>query len=97
MVEAWAPLIDAALRETAGQRNPSEWFKKEECWKELQNRLPALSDPLPPELSYGGQTGHAMAPAAATHSVADYERIERCMHIAAPPGLRLPSWVRKLD
>lgn len=95
MVEAWAPQIDAALRETAGQRNPSEWFKKEECWRELQNRLPVLSDPLPPELSYGGQALDAMAPAAATHSVADYERIERCMHIGSATWLEVAELGQK--
>ena len=56
LVEAWAPQIDTLLRQSAGQKNPSEWFKKEECWLDIVNRLPALSDPLPPELSYSGAT-----------------------------------------
>jgi hypothetical protein len=52
LVEVWAPQIDASLRRSAGQRNPSEWFKKEECWQDVQNHLPALADPLPPELGF---------------------------------------------
>ncbi len=51
LIEAWAPRIDTLLRQSAGQKNPSEWFKKEECWLDIVNKLPALSDPLPPELS----------------------------------------------
>jgi hypothetical protein len=86
-VRAWAPQIDAALRESAGQRNPSEWYKKEECWKEMQAVLPQLSDPLPSELSYL-RTDHvdAIAPVG-THSVADYERIARCMKVNATTWL----------
>jgi hypothetical protein len=82
LVEASAPQIDASLRHSAGQRNPSEWYKKEECWKDIQGHLPALADPLPPELSYSraGQAANP-APASAGLSVADYEKIERCMKV----------------
>jgi AIPR protein len=87
LVRVWAPQIDAALRESAGQRNPSEWYKKEECWKEMQAVLPPFSDPLPPELSFSG-SGHvdAIAPVG-THSVADYDRIARCMKVDATTWL----------
>ena len=83
LVEAWAPQIDTLLRQSAGQRNPSEWFKKEECWLDIMNRLPALSDPLPPELSFEktpaqGHWRHddATAPPVEPISVVDYDRIE---------------------
>ena len=82
LVEVWAPQIDACLRRSAGQRNPSEWFKKEDCWKDIQDHLPALTDPLPPELSYSA-AGQDADPAATAGvlSVADYEKIERCMKV----------------
>ena len=83
LISVWATQIDAALRKSAGQRNPSEWFKKEECWKELQAAIPALSDPLPPELSYSDNAAspvETMIPVG-SHSVADYERIAKCMGI----------------
>lgn len=91
LVEAWAPQIDALLRQSAGQKNPSEWFKKEECWLDIVNRLPALSDPLPPELSYAGAAdGDEVATAQLrAHSVADYERIEQCMNISAATWLEV--------
>lgn len=92
LIEIWAPMIDAAMRRSAGQRNPSEWYKKEDCWKEVQCELPPLSSPLPAELSYG-ETNHAVAepsmPFAGTHSVIDYERIERCMKISAAQWLEV--------
>jgi hypothetical protein len=89
LVESWAPQIDAAMRASAGQRNPSEWYKKEECWKEIQGSLPALSDPLPPELSYSAiDTAGTIAPVG-THSVVDYERIARCMNVSSAAWLEV--------
>lgn len=91
LVEAWAPQIDGLLRQSAGQKNPSEWFKKEECWMDIVNRLPSLSDPLPPELAYAAAAdGDDVAAAPArVHSVADYERIEQCMNISAATWLEV--------
>ncbi len=86
----WAQQLNVALRETAGQRNPSEWFKKPDCWREIQAQLPALVDPLPPELSYSKADGELiMVPATGTHSVADYERIARCMTISGAAWLEV--------
>jgi hypothetical protein len=91
LVKTWAPQIDTLLRQSAGQRNPSEWFKKEECWLDIVNRLPVLSDPLPPELSYSDAAdGDDVATAQPkAHSVADYERIEQCMNITAATWLEV--------
>lgn len=77
LVETWAPQIDTLLRQSAGQKNPSEWFKREECWMDIVNRLPALSDPLPPELSYAGAADIDEVATAQprAHSVADYDRL----------------------
>ncbi|WP_119462720.1 AIPR family protein [Rhodospirillaceae bacterium SYSU D60014] len=83
LVRSWAPQIDAAMRQSAGQRNPSEWYKKEECWSEIRERLPAFSEPLPPELSYGeapAMNGTSGRPAV---SAEDYDRIARCMTVDA--------------
>jgi hypothetical protein len=88
LIETWAPQMDAVMRQSAGQRNPSEWYKKEECWKELQTKLPAVTDPLPPELSYmqGGDEkggGTSRLDDISPVSVADYERIAACMAIGS--------------
>lgn len=84
LIEAWAPRIDAALRQSAGQRNPSEWYKKEDCWSDLQTLLPTLSDPLPPELSTSHQSSSETKDRFGGDvqvSAADYERIASCMEI----------------
>ena len=58
---------------------------------DIVNRLPALSDPLPLELSYSRADGVDEIPAAQprAHSVADYERIEQCMGISATTWLEV--------
>lgn len=91
LVEVWAPQIDKLLRESAGARNPSEWFKKEDCWLDIKGKLPALADPLPPELSYSGAAidDKVAAVQSGAHSVADYERIEKCMSVPAATWLEI--------
>ena len=91
MLRAWAPEIDRLLRTTAGQRNPGEWFKKEDCWKELRLQLPPLSDPLPPEVASAGtppSTDETADPLAPKLSVDDFNRITRCIEINSSEWLR---------
>jgi hypothetical protein len=85
LITTWAPLIDAALRASVGTRNPTEWFKKEECWTDVRNRLPVLSNPLPAELASTpvGGGGVKTGATGAGLQVADYDRIEECMRIPA--------------
>jgi hypothetical protein len=90
LVMTWAPLIDHEMRESAGQRNPSEWYKKEECWTGLRDHLPGLAEPLPPELSYSetGPASDTRAPSSGV-SVVDYERIARCMEVSGATWLEV--------
>lgn len=91
LLRAWAPEIDRLLRATAGQRNPGEWFKKEDCWKELKEQLPPLSDPLPPEIAQVGVAPVADdAPGSSVPqlSAEDFERIARCMDVDSTTWLR---------
>jgi hypothetical protein len=93
LIADWAPKLDVLMRSSAGQRNPSEWFKKADCWKEIQTQLPSFTDPLPPELSFEKTatkgSGTAVFPSSGTHSVADYDRIERCMAIPSSVWLEV--------
>jgi hypothetical protein len=90
LAKAWAPQIDSALRASAGQRNPSEWFKKEDCWSEVRKALPDFSDPLPPELSYGEAGSSTNGVTERTDvAAADYARIARCMEINAATWLEV--------
>ena len=83
LMAVWARDVDALLREGVGSRNPTEWFKKEDCWTALRVRLPALADPLPPELAVAQAAGSRTPGATGTLSAADYDQIESCMRV--PP------------
>ena len=92
LVRDWAPQLDAVMRASAGQLNPSEWYKKEACWADIRNRLPGLTDPLPPELTFRSAiaAGERLSVgASAWVSAADYERIARCMEVSAATWLEV--------
>jgi len=95
LIEVWAPKIDAAMRQSAGQRNPSEWYKKEGCWKEIQEQLPLLTEPLPPELSYSGADDTSAIVRAGSVSVVDYDRIARCMAVPSAIWLEVAERGKK--
>ena len=93
LIRAWAPGIDDILRATAGQRNPGEWFKREECWSVVRDRLPSLLDPVPPELANAGANSAAAdkgakAAGGTILSVEDFERIRMCMEIDSATWLQ---------
>lgn len=85
LLRSWAPKIDEVLRATAGQRNPGEWFKREECWKAVREDLPDLFDPLPSELANAAaqpaRDGSAKKHTGPALSVEDFERIRWCMEV----------------
>lgn len=69
------PTVDRALREvlapigevivsTAGQRNVTEWCKKEECWRAVQG----AEIPLPPELTTAAGGARRSAKGASNHA-----------------------------
>lgn len=90
LVRAWAPLIDHAMRESAGKRNPSEWYKKEDCWTGLRDHLPRFAEPLPPELSYieAGPASDTQGPSPGV-SLVDYDRIAQCMTVSGATWLEV--------
>ena len=57
LTETWTDKVDAALRESAGNRMPSEWAKKSDCRDEMRELFPRLSRRPPPEF---GATAAAM-------------------------------------
>ena len=50
IIQGWSVAIDKALRRSAGERMPSEWAKKVECWDSLKEMTLETPTPLPPEL-----------------------------------------------
>ena len=50
LVRRWSHIVDRELRATAGQRMPTEWAKKPDCWESLKSIDLPLPAPLPDEL-----------------------------------------------
>ncbi len=50
LLEAWAIAIDKILRRTAGERMPSEWSKKVDCWDAVRESRLDVPEPPPPEV-----------------------------------------------
>jgi hypothetical protein len=93
VLRTWSPKIDEVLRATAGQRNPGEWFKREECWHMVRDQLPGLIDPLPPELANAtaqaiGSNVGVSDTADRGLSVEDFDRIQRCMEVDSATWLQ---------
>lgn len=89
LIGDWAHSLNDVMRQSAGQKNPSEWFKKAGCWTEVQGQLPFLSDPLPPELSYINIENNFTNAAVGSHTAVDYERIARCMQIQSATWMEI--------
>ncbi|MBO9136207.1 AIPR family protein (plasmid) [Rhizobium sp. B230/85] len=86
LLRSWAPHVNDVLRSTAGQRNPGEWFKREECWEAFKLDLPQLLDPMPPELARSSTAASSAISASASGksqklSAEDFDRIHRCMEV----------------
>jgi hypothetical protein len=96
--EEWMPVIYKSIVTTAGERNVTEWCKKEECWrdiqmldlevpKELKDEL-AEGEPLP---TVGPRRGRSEPPL----SDEDRENIARVIQVPATVWLKIHGWGRK--
>lgn len=86
LIGAWVPAIDAVLRESAGQKNPGEWFKKIDCWDAVKSAIPALVDPLPEEIAHAAPVPDgAASPSGAPSglSAADFDLVSRAMAVTS--------------
>lgn len=99
ILQAWLALIDKALRETAGNRMPSEWAKKIDCRDALREIELPLPEQLPSEL-----VAHAVSRSTANGKVMgrsdgltreDLELINHTRAISADKWFRVSQWGRK--
>lgn len=77
-IKTWLPKVANALISSAGDRNPTEWFKMENCWKHLRESAAQweLSSTVVEQLNMTGGTDRP------THHPA-HDDIARCMQIDA--------------
>jgi len=74
---------------------PTEWAKKEACWEAFKAALPALPDPLPPELAQqsDARTGTPHTVPALTGD--DLMLISKARGIDAMEWLQIANWGKR--
>jgi hypothetical protein len=95
MLRRWSHHVDEALREHAGQRQPSEAAKRPQAWEALKEDAPLLTDPLPPELSAQGlasQPGQRGSGRSENLTAADLGLINEARGVPAQIWLEIAAW-----
>ncbi len=91
LIRHWCHEIRDAITESAGERNVTEWCKKEDCWKTIRALKLALPDNLPVEIK-GTGSGGGKAPDTPTLSPAELDAIHRCQSVSAQDWIAISEW-----
>jgi hypothetical protein len=96
LIEDWAHEIDRLLRHSAGQKMPTEWSKKEQCWTDIRPRLPAIGDPLPPEFlaARGIVDADEEQEEAETLGSDEIDLVRQAQDVPAPEWQAVAQWGR---
>lgn len=83
----WLPKVASELLSSAGERNPGEWFKSEQCWQELRSAATnwPTSTQLTAELSSVGEE-------YADVSDDVQSNVARCLQADAQKWFRIQLW-----
>ncbi|HEY0312276.1 MAG TPA: AIPR family protein [Allosphingosinicella sp.] len=94
MMRGWAvPVRDALTRGAdSRQRNPTEWFKREECWTEMSGIELTMPMPLPAEFGAGARAVDLMPDAAGAAPSADLLGAIRVKTLDAGRWTSIAEW-----
>jgi len=95
MLRAWAvPVRDALLAGASSrQRNPTEWFKKEDCWNEIDRTDFVFPATMPPELAGAGDRVIDLMPEREGTALAnDLAAAQRVKRVEAQCWTRIAEW-----
>lgn len=91
----WMPLVYNEIIASAGDRNVTEWCKKEECWRHIQTVNLAVTPLLERELSEGQplpNVGDQEGREGLNLSAEDRENIARIMQVSAEEWIHICGW-----
>lgn len=91
LIRGWCHEIREAIISSAGDRNVTEWCKKDECWKRLRALDLALPNELPREI-VGTGSGGGKSPQTSSLTPAELDAIHRCQGISAQQWLTISEW-----
>lgn len=95
MVRKWViPVRDALLASASSrQRNPTEWFKKEDCWNEIDGMQLEFSNPLPPEFKGVSERVVSLLPDSdGTAMAGDLAAVQRVKRVDAQRWIGIAEW-----
>lgn len=97
----WALTVAEAMVESAGSRNPTEWFKSKACWDVIKNQDLTISDELNSELNGSSETvvetpvGRQGRTRKETLSPEDQTNIARCVELNAEEWMAMIKWAQE--
>ena len=91
LIRGWCHEIRDIIVMSAGERNVTEWCKKEGCWKEVRALSLTLPSELPVEIT-GTESGGGKAPTTSSLSPADLDAIHRCQSVSAQDWIAISEW-----
>lgn len=107
MILDWAPQIMEKMAESAGTGNPTEWYKKPECWQEIKKMDLTISRQVNKELlKVGGSTAETGSDGGNTKkrkkkvqnlSSEDQNNIARCREVSSQRWLEIIEWGKRTD
>jgi hypothetical protein len=94
MLRGWVlPVRDGLVAGAVSrQRNPTEWFKKGECWSEIERLSLPLSQPLPAEFGSNGRAVDLFPSPDASTIAADLAAAQRVKAIDAQRWISIAEW-----
>jgi hypothetical protein len=97
-IEKWCPDIFDKIVESAGERNVTEWCKKEDCWRVIQGLKLSVPAGLEKEMK-GTQplptVGRPSARRSEVLATEDRENIARVMNVDAVTWLKIHDWGKR--
>ncbi|MEX2670888.1 MAG: AIPR family protein [Phycisphaeraceae bacterium] len=96
----WMPLVLDCIVNSAGERNVTEWCKKEECWRSVQVAEVEIPDALQQELAEGQPlptVGSAKGKQGVGLSHVDRENIAKAMQLNGAEWLVVHKWATEKE
>jgi hypothetical protein len=97
-ITRWAPVIMDRMIESAGARNQTEWFKKEDCWMAIRDSALEISESLQSELKGAPVAQPRPAKKGAKKKAKkpltneDQNNIARCMEADSEKWHQIAKW-----
>ncbi|MFN9489162.1 MAG: AIPR family protein [Betaproteobacteria bacterium] len=92
LIKGWLKMVETVLVDSVEGRNPTEWFKLEDCWKNLRDKARSwdMPDGVKKELVKIGNTSAENSSGAGVHDLEN--NIARCVAIPAETWFKIQVW-----